>query len=583
MPTAENNLFQPCVEVINNDGGEYGNNQTEKVHLIRKDDETNDGCWELPVFESDDPEEELEKKPKEKKKTSNTGTFLHLIKGNIGTGILAMPMAISNFGLMAGIIGIIVLGIICIYCMQLLIFSNKIAVVKKKEHMRQETQSQSVAESGYSTIGISSTNEPDESAGDYGSGTSSDGASTSHQVTQQSEVPSNSENKKLETDITLDYANTAYEAFKYGPRIFQPLAPFMKGLVNALLVATQFGFCCVYFLFVGQSLHEVSLNMKVFTTFNTKTIMAIILPFMVVLNFIPNLDTLTSVSTTAIGLQVVGLLMMLMYFVNGTFSDNFIPYIAPFTKWPLFFGTALFSFEGIGVVLPLENEMKRKRSFKTIVYLGMTVVVCLYLLIGICGYLKYGMDVKPSITFNLPVGCFSEVIRLLFALAIFLSYPLQMYVAFTFTLPYLKSKLICSSCNRWGGLVIEGIIRTIIVSFTCALAIGVPMLDLVISFIGSFASSGLAIIIPAFIHAVTISKYRIRYKKLLIGIDICLSIFGVFGLIVGSITSISEMIHKNSTEVALSLASYNELMYSEMPGAISILNSKNGSCCTLYH
>ncbi|GFY37042.1 hypothetical protein TNIN_60311 [Trichonephila inaurata madagascariensis] len=467
-----------------------GKNQTEKTHLIRRDVETNYGCWELPDFESDDPEE-VEKKPKEKKKTSNTGTFLHIIKGNIGTGILAMPMAISNFGLMAGIIGIIVLGIICIYCMQLLIFSNKIVVAEKKERMQQKAQSQSVAESGYSTIGISST---------------------------KSEVPSNSENKELETDISLDYANTAYEAFKYGPQIFQPMASFMKGLINALLVATQFGFCCVYFLFVGQSLHEVSLNMKVFTTLDAKTITAIILPFMVFLNFIPNLDSLTSVSTTAIGLQVVGLLMMLMYFFNGPFSDNFIPYITPFTKWPLFFGTALFSFEGIGVVLPLENEMKKKRSFKTIVNSGMTVVVCLYLLIGICGYLKYGMNVRPSITFNLPVGCFSEVIRLLFALAIFLSYPLQIFI-----------------------------------------------------------------IIPAFIHAVTISKYRIRCKKLLIGIDIFLSIFGVFGLIVGSITSISEMIHRNTTEVALSLASYNELMYSEMPGAISILNSKNGSCCTLYH
>ncbi|GFV19629.1 hypothetical protein TNCV_478551 [Trichonephila clavipes] len=457
-----------------------GKNQTEKTHLIREDDETNYGCWELPDFESVDPEEELEKKPKEKKKTS------------------------------------------------------------KKERMQQKAQSQSVAESGYSTIGISSTNDSYEPTRVHGPGTSSDGASSSYEIAQQV-------------------------------------------LINALLVATQFGFCCVYFLFVGQSLHEVSLNMKVFTTLDAKTITAIILPFMVFLNFIPNLDSLTSISTTAIGLQVVGLLMMLMYFFDGPFSDNFIPYISPFTKWPLFFGTALFSFEGIGVVLPLENEMKRKRSFKTIVNSGMTVVVCLYLLIGICGYLKYGVDVRPSITFNLPVGCFSEVIRLLFALAIFLSYPLQMYVAFTFTLPYLKSKLICSSCNRWGGLIIEGIIRIIIVSLTCALAIGIPMLDLVIAFIGSFASSGLAIIIPAFIHAVTISKYRIRYKKLLIGIDIFLSIFGVFGLIVGSITSISEMTHKNTTEVALSLASYNELMYSEMPGAISILNSKNGSCCTLYH
>ncbi|GFT60101.1 hypothetical protein NPIL_313541 [Nephila pilipes] len=578
MSKVAHNPLQPRINVINNDGNEYAANRTEKTHLIEKEEDEivpgDEGYGELPNLESEDPEEEHEKKPKEKKKTSNIGTFLHLLKGNIGTGILAMPIAISNFGLMAGVIGIIVLGIICIYCMQLLVFSSKVAVAEMRKCKQQETQN--TMESGYSTVEIS-TVETDEPSMSY------DGASTSgYQVYHQSEVQRNSENRKLEADISLDYANTAFQAFTYGPKIFRAWAPWMKGLVNVLLVTTQFGFCCVYFLFVGQSFHEVSLNMKVFTTLRAKDIMAIELPFMILLNFIPNLDMMTGVSTTALGLQTVGLVMMFMYFVTGPFSDNIIPYVAPFTKWPLFFGTAMFSFEGIGVVLPLENEMKRKRSFKTIVYLGMAVVVSFYLLIGICGYMKYGMDVRPSITFNLPVGCFSEVIRLLFALAIFLSYPLQMYVPLTFILPYLKSKVVCSQCNRWGKLAIECIIRAILVSLTCGLAIGVPMLDLVISLIGSFASNGLALILPPFIHAVTISKYNIKYKKLLIAIDIFLSIFGVFGLIVGSVTSISEMIHKNTTEISLSLASYNELMDSGMPEAISILNSKNSSC-TFFH
>lgn len=566
MSSIEGDIFQPCVDVTNYDNGENAN-QTEKTYLVQ-----NDEYLELPDLDSGDPCEEDDEKPKEIKKTSNTGTFIHLVKGNIGTGILAMPIAFSNFGLMAGIIGIIVLGVICIYCMQLLIYSSKIAVAEKKRRMLQETQN--IAESGYSTVEIAATQNPD------GSNTSSDGASTiDYQDTQQSEVQ---KNVQIETDISLDYASTAFEAFKYGPPIFRRWALFMKYLVNVLLAITQFGFCCVYFLFVSQSLHEVSLNMKVFTTLSAKTIMLIMLPFMIILNFIPDLDTLTSVSTTAVGLQTAGLAMMFMYFVTGPFSDNIIPYIAPLEKWPLFFGTAIYSFEGIGVVLPLENAMKRKKSFKTIVNSGMAVVVCFYLLIGICGYMKYGMDVRPSITFNLPVGCFSEVIRLMFALAIFLSYPLQMYVALKIMMPFLKSKLVCSRCNRWGELVIDWIIIAIVVSLTCGVAMGVPMLDLVISLIGSFASSGLAIIIPSFIHAITIAKYKtVPYKKLQIGIDIFLSIFGIFGLVIGSATSISEMIHKNTTEVALSLASYNELMYSGMPEAISILNSRNGSCCTL--
>ena len=38
-------------------------------------------------------------------KISNTDTIIHLLKGNVGTGILAMPDAIKNSGLIVGNVG----------------------------------------------------------------------------------------------------------------------------------------------------------------------------------------------------------------------------------------------------------------------------------------------------------------------------------------------------------------------------------------------------------------------------------------------------------------------------------------------
>jgi proton-coupled amino acid transporter len=53
----------------------------------------------------------------------NLDTMIHLLKGNIGTGILAMPDAFKNAGLCVGTIGTLLMGIICTHCMHMLVRS----------------------------------------------------------------------------------------------------------------------------------------------------------------------------------------------------------------------------------------------------------------------------------------------------------------------------------------------------------------------------------------------------------------------------------------------------------------------------
>lgn len=78
-----------------------------------------------------------------------------------------------------------------------------------------------------------------------------------------------------------------------------------------------------------------------------------------------------------------------------------------FSSWaqlPLYFGTAIYAFEGIGVVLPLENNMRNPQAFgglTGVLNTGMVMVACLYTAVGFFGYLQYGEDVQASITLNL--------------------------------------------------------------------------------------------------------------------------------------------------------------------------------------
>lgn len=82
---------------------------------------------------------------------------------------------------------------------------------------------------------------------------------------------------------------------------------------------------------------------------------------------------------------------------------NFIP--ADLHRLPLFFGTAIFAFEGIALVLPLQNAMKKPENFSSfygVLNVGMFFVTGIFISFGAMGYWKYGEATEASLTLNLP-------------------------------------------------------------------------------------------------------------------------------------------------------------------------------------
>lgn len=47
-----------------------------------------------------------------------------MLKGSLGTGVLAMPNAFNNSGLVVGTIGTILIGSVCTYCLHVLVGSR---------------------------------------------------------------------------------------------------------------------------------------------------------------------------------------------------------------------------------------------------------------------------------------------------------------------------------------------------------------------------------------------------------------------------------------------------------------------------
>lgn len=89
--------------------------------------------------------------------------------------------------------------------------------------------------------------------------------------------------------------------------------------------------------------------------------------------------------------------------------------------------------------------MKEAGSFKGffgVLNTGMVMVGALYMAIGFFGYLRFGDDVLMygSITLNLPFTPLNETVKLMFAVALFFTFPLQFYVPVNMLWPIVTEK-----------------------------------------------------------------------------------------------------------------------------------------------
>lgn len=407
--------------------------------------------------------------------------MVHLLKGNIGTGILAMADAFKNSGWVVGLFGTLFLGVICTHCMHMLV-------------------------------------------------------KCSHELCKRCQVPS------------LNFSGVCYASFETGPAGIKRYSHAAKNLINTFLIITQIGFCCVYFVFVAVNLQEIVAHywMKL----DTRVYLILMLIPMILLNLVKNLKFLTPVSFVASLLTVSGLVIVFYFLLQDLPRTDTIPAFSSWAQLPLYFGTAIYAFEGIGVVLPLENNMKNPKAFggwNGVLNTSMVIVACLYTSVGFFGYLKYGDNAKGSITLNLGGDLLAQLVRLMMALAIFLSYTLQFYVPINIIGPWLRSRLHGDS-NRILG---DYLLRIGLVLFTFILAAMIPNLGAVISLVGAVSSSTLALIFPPIIEIITFwnTENGLGRFNWVLWKDVLIMIFGIMGFVFGSFTSILQILHPDlSTE-----------------------------------
>lgn len=124
-----------------------------------------------------------------------------------------------------------------------------------------------------------------------------------------------------------------------------------RTVINIFLFMTQMGFCCVYFVFVAANLHDVVKHYWV--DINMHWYLLIMLLPMVLLNWVKSLKYLTPASLFASIVTVTGLVITFIYMLQDLPSTSTMKAFSSLEQLPLYFGVAIYAFEGIGVVSKL--------------------------------------------------------------------------------------------------------------------------------------------------------------------------------------------------------------------------------------
>ncbi|XP_019868438.1 proton-coupled amino acid transporter-like protein pathetic [Aethina tumida] len=404
------------------------------------------------------------------------GALVHLIKSSLGTGILAIPRAFKSAGLVIGFIGTILIGLLCTYTIHLLV-------------------------------------------------------AASQEMCRRTKKPS------------LGFAETAEAVVKHGPKKIQGWSKSARNFVEIALLLTYYVGNAVYIVFIATSIKQLIDYLEPsISDWSDRLYMLIIMVPLVLCCQVRQLKHLVPFSFIANTAMVVAFAITL-YYTFKEVKDVDLDKVDKFkdiSGIPSFFSTVIFAMEGIGTVMPVENSMVKDKFIGCpgVLNSAMTVVVALYSIIGLFGYMAYGEATEATITKNLPIDEIpAQVAKLCISVAVFFTFMLQFYVPMDITWRKISHK-IREERQNIGQIVL----RTLAVFCITGIAIAAgehlgPLIDLV----GAIFFSTLGLLVPAVIDTIVHWEGDKGFGYWKVWKNVFIGILAIFGLVTGSYYAILAM------------------------------------------
>ncbi|PKA60095.1 Lysine histidine transporter-like 1 [Apostasia shenzhenica] len=320
--------------------------------------------------------------------------------------------------------------------------------------------------------------------------------------------------RRLEHD--LEYSKIS----SFGDLGLAVAGPAGRLAVDIMIVLSQAGFCVGYLIFIGNTLTHL-------LPYPKSLFIGGILPFQLALNSIRTLTHLAPLSIFADIVDIAAMAVVLCQ--DAAIYIRRQPELTAFGGPSVIlygFGVAVYAFEGIGMVLPLEAEAADKGKFGWTLGLSMGFISLLYAAFGVFGYAAFGEDTADIITTNLGTGVIPIAVQIGLCVNLFFTFPIMMNPVYEVAERWACGKRYCIWL-RWATVAMVSLLALLVPNFTDFL-----------SLVGSSICCILGFVLPAAFH---LKVYGSEMVWIGVITDAAIIVVGVVFAISGTYSSVMEI------------------------------------------
>ncbi|KAK2039350.1 transmembrane amino acid transporter [Colletotrichum somersetense] len=305
--------------------------------------------------------------------------------------------------------------------------------------------------------------------------------------------------------------------------------PRMRALILASITLSQIGFVCTGLVFVADNwfsfLQAVTGGAN---PLGSTALIALQAAVIVPLAFIRNISKLGPAALVADVFIVVGVAYIWWYDISALATRGIDPTVRLFnpSSYTLTIGASIFTFEGIGLIIPIQASMRKPEHFEPLLAGVMLLITCVFTSVGALCYATFGDRTKIEIIDNYPQDSrLVNAVQFMYALAVLVGNPVQLFPA----MRILEGKIFGHRSGKKDLLTKwkKNAFRTALVTLCIAVSIaGSTNLDRFVALIGSFACVPLVYIYPPYLHYKGIAETR-RQKAC----DVALMALGLVGMV----------------------------------------------------